>query len=97
MAVQLPIFDSIHSVVQKVGHTLTHTLADIRDDVLVRRLQLRECVDQLIVLLQQLDLMRLISDYTVTLSDNRAISQSVNAYSALENFPTLLKHLLVHF
>jgi len=62
VAIQLPIGNRFNRVIQEVGHAVSHALADIGNDVLIHGLQLSESTDQLVVLLQQVNLMRLVSD-----------------------------------
>jgi hypothetical protein len=61
VAVKLIILDRHHLLIQELGHTSTHTLADISDDGLVSRLQGEEDVDDTVKLFDQINLLFLVS------------------------------------
>ena len=61
VAVKLPILDSDDLTIQELGHTGSHATADVDNDVLVGGLETSEGSDELVVILQKVDLMRLIS------------------------------------
>lgn len=61
VAVELPVLNRVDFAIQKLGHTGSHATADVDNDVLVSGLESSEGGDELVVLLQKIDLVRLVS------------------------------------